>query len=239
MIAKAAAFLLVMVSASPAAADNAPFAFHPSDVRLGRIGDRVLFVDDRKLLGLIGRVEGASSYDIIYHGSRIRPPKPITSMTIGEVRAFQDRMVAAGSRSSAVGLYQFIRNTLPEAMTAAGLGPDDAFSPFNQDRMARSLLKKCGFYDYRTPEERIGDCVAGRWAAIPRFTGPGAGRSAHHGIAGNRSLVGVSETRESIAGRFRDYDPGAVSGGASQRIIAASSGPVRAARMQRLQRRKD
>ena len=67
------------------------------------------------LLDEIARVEskkgafGTSGYDAIYSGATVRPPKPISQMTVGEFKNYQNELVRNGSKSSAGGRYQFIR----------------------------------------------------------------------------------------------------------------------------------
>jgi len=51
---------------------------------------------------MIYQAEANGDPDMIYGGCRINPPRPITQMTVREVRQFQDQMVQSGSRSSAV-----------------------------------------------------------------------------------------------------------------------------------------
>jgi len=71
--------------------------------------------------------------------------KPLTSMTIGEVIQRQSKSVMNNQGFiHAAGRYQFIGNTLPGAMRAAGLKPSDPFSPKNQDLMALALIRSRG-----------------------------------------------------------------------------------------------
>lgn len=71
--------------------------------------------------------------------------KPLTSMTIGEVIQRQSKGVMNNQGFiHAAGRYQFIGNTLPGAMAAAGLKPSDPFSPKNQDLMALALIRSRG-----------------------------------------------------------------------------------------------
>ena len=82
--------------------------------------------------------------------------KNLTNMTIGEVIAHQNkRLTNDKGFIHAAGRYQFIGNTLPSAMTAAGLKPGDPFSPENQDLMAATLLKSRGISPW-TADPRSG-----------------------------------------------------------------------------------
>jgi hypothetical protein len=53
---------------------------------------------------------GTSGYDAIYSGAKIKPNKPISQVTVAEVKAYQQKLVDSGHASTVVGRYQFIRN---------------------------------------------------------------------------------------------------------------------------------
>jgi len=160
-------------------------------------------VHDGPILSLLGKVEGPDGYDEISGHSKLQPPKPISSMRIEEVIAFQDRMVAAGSASSAVGRYQFIRKTLRDLVARHRVDRRQMFNARTQDFLARMLLNDCNYYDPDADTTRIGNCVATIWAAFPVFTGPKAGKSHYHGIAGNRAQTTVPVMRAIIGSRSR------------------------------------
>lgn len=159
-------------------------------------------VNDRPMLELIGYYEGPRGYDDIFRKATIRPPMPLTQMTIGEVMAFQNRMVAAGSESSAVGRYQFIRKTLKRLVDNSELPHDALFDRNVQDYLARLLMAECEFYTPQEHELEIANCLAQVWAAFPVATGKKAGRSYYDGIAGNRALVDVGTVVRTINRRF-------------------------------------
>lgn len=177
---------------------------HPDDFYVFDLNGRLLFVDDRPILTLIGQFEGPDGYDTFYNGSKIKPPKPLSQMSIREVQTWQDQSVAAGSRSSAAGVYQFIRKSLKATYEAAGISPDTMFDRFTQDRLARFALRRCGFYKHTETDNDIANCLAGTWAALPMVTGDKAGKSRYQGVAGNRSLTSVESVLNTVRGRFRD-----------------------------------
>ncbi len=159
-------------------------------------------VNDRPMLDLIGRYEGPRGYNDIYRKATIQPPMPLTQMTIGEVMDFQNRMVAAGSESSALGRYQFIRKTLARLVEISDLPHDALFDRNVQDYLARLLMAECEFYTPSQHEVEIADCLAQVWAAFPVASGPKTGRSYYDGIAGNRALVDVRTVVQTINRRF-------------------------------------
>lgn len=177
---------------------------HPDDFYVYDLNGRLLFVDDRPILTLIGTFEGPDGYDTVYYGSKVKPEKPITEMTIEELQNWQDRSVNAGAKSSAAGVYQFIRKTLRSTIEKAGISRSVKFDRFTQDRLARFALRSCGFYKHTRPDTEIANCLAATWAALPVVTGPRAGQSRYQGVAGNKSLTSVESVMKTVQGRFRD-----------------------------------
>lgn len=179
---------------------------YKGDFKIFDLNGRLLFVDDRAILSLIGTFEGPSGYDTIYNGSRVKPEKPITTMTIDEVLNWQARSVGAGAKSSAAGVYQFIQDSLRDTAKRAGIERNALFDRYTQDRLARSALRNCGFYRHDVADEVIGNCLAGTWAALPLVTGPNAGKSRYHNYAGNKSLTSIETVMNTVRGRFRDIE---------------------------------
>lgn len=85
-----------------------------------------------------GGAFGTFGYDTVYSGAKIKPPKPISQMTIGEIKAYQKLLLNSGSNSSPVGRYQFIKNgnAFAKQVAGAGLKDSDIFNAENQDRLA-------------------------------------------------------------------------------------------------------
>ncbi len=145
------------------------------------------------MLDVIGRFEaGQHGYESVYGG---RHPG-LNNMSIQDVRSLMDGMVqeqaAAGrprdQQSSAVGRYQFTRQTFDELVQRLGLNPEAPFNNATQDRMATELLRQAGLEQFLanpTPQarEQLINRIAGRWAAIPNTSGV----SAHQGVGNNRA----------------------------------------------------
>lgn len=133
------------------------------------------------LLNVIGRAEAPGGYDTVYHGSVIQPPRPITSMTVGEVLQWQDESVRAGSASSAAGRYQIIRGTLRDLVAMGAVSRGEKFDKGAQDRAARALLERRGLSDYRAgriSREAFAQNLAQEWAGLPVAIKDRRGRSA-------------------------------------------------------------
>lgn len=139
-----------------------------------------------RLKHLIGRVEaGRDGYDAVQFGARIRPGKPPTQMTIGEI--FQWIRATPGQQH-AIGRYQFIPATLKALVQQAGLSSNTVFSQQVQDHLADFLLEDAGydaFLEGRISRHRFMENLAMIWAGFPTSTG----RSYYHGQAGNRAVI--------------------------------------------------
>jgi hypothetical protein len=129
--------------------------------------------------------EATGNYDRYYAGIPTSPPRPLTQMTVGEVMAWQDSL--RNLRSTAVGAYQIIKNTLRMLVRDNGIDRNALFDQTMQDHLADLLLAEC------EPQRRnvtaYGNCIARIWAAFPLLSGPEQGKSVYHGIAGNRALT--------------------------------------------------
>jgi hypothetical protein len=140
------------------------------------------------VLAFIGALEGPRGYDDYFRGVSEPPPRPLTTMTVNEVQAWQAR-IDAKSRSEAAGRYQIIRETLAMLKARMGLSGDELFDAALQDRMAIELMARAGWHPDRRDHEALADALAKVWAALPLVQGAERGRSAYHGIAGNRALT--------------------------------------------------
>lgn len=151
-------------------------------------------------------VSGESvDYNTVYSGSAIEPPKPITEMTVEEVRAWQDRSVAAGADSSAAGRFQIIRSTMDELIEQGVLSPDDVFNEETQNRAYEALLERRGFSRFRNAmqnassdaqrrqiAQRFQMNLAREFASVPvpydvPRRGVTRGQSYYQGVANNRA----------------------------------------------------
>lgn len=104
----------------------------------------------------------STDFNTIFKGSKLQPPKPITEMTVGEVRDWQDRSVAAGSASSAAGRFQIVRGTMDTLIDKGIIKKDDIFNEETQMKAYQDLLERRGFNQFReamastqSPEERV------------------------------------------------------------------------------------
>lgn len=139
---------------------------------------------------VIGRAEsGGGNYNMVY-GNR-RPPKPLTEMTVAEIRDYQRQLVRNGSPSSALGFYQFIGPTLQSLIDEGVVGMDEKFTPAVQDRAGLALMERRGLSAWREgrlSDEAFADRLAQEWAGLPTASG----RSYYAGDGLNKATVGRS-----------------------------------------------
>jgi len=155
------------------------------------------------LLDVIGAAEAPHGYDTVYNGSKVRPSRPITQMTVTEVLEWQRQSIAAGSVSSAAGRYQIINKTLRKLVDMGVLSPTEKFSPAAQDRAARALMEGRGLSDYqsgRISATEFANNLSKEWAGLPVATGNNAGKSYYDGYAGNSATTTVERVISAIRG---------------------------------------
>ena len=171
---------------------------HPEDVIPKNTGAAVPGMT-RQILSFITSAEAPHGYDTVYNGSRLAPPRPITSMTIREVLDWQRASVRAGSTSSAAGGYQIIRKTLQGLVKSQKLTGNELFDAAMQDRLAIALMREKGLDDFlagKLSAETFGNRLASVWAGLPRVSGAAKGLSVYEGYAGNSATVGAARFME-------------------------------------------
>lgn len=91
---------------------------------------------------------GISAYDVVWGGiaKADRPKKPLSSMTVGEVLAWQDS-IDKQYMSEAAGRYQIMEDTLRGLYSEAGLTLRSRFGKTEQNRLAVALLYRRGLPD--------------------------------------------------------------------------------------------
>ncbi len=152
------------------------------------------------LLSFIRALEAPAGYDSFERRIPLQPPRPLTEMTLEDVLRWQNRVRRAGAPSTAAGGYQIIRPTLQRLVNRHGIAQGALFDRDMQDRLARLLVTECGPSGTGSDHPAYGNCLAGIWAALPLTEGPERGRSAYHGINGNRALTDPETVLAVLAG---------------------------------------
>jgi len=158
-----------------------------------RIPEGMMDPGKKKLLNEIGAKESKGDYNALVYGKNTPKRAALVNMTIDEVLEYQKGMVGSGHASTAVGKYQFTRDTLKEFAAKAGFSGSDKFTPIVQDQIASKLLDELGYQDFKTGRISLEDFqnkVARRWAAMPTTDD----RSFYQGdAAGNKALMSSND----------------------------------------------
>ncbi len=154
----------------------------------------------KPVLDLIAKAESNDNYNA-YFGNSKNTATDFTSMTIGEVLRWQERYVAEGSPSSAVGRYQIINTTLTGLVRDLKISENEKFTEDIQDSMAVSLLKRRGIESYvngSLSDKAFAANLAKEWAGLPRMTGTDPEKSYYAEDGLNKSLVKPASVLEAI-----------------------------------------
>jgi len=146
-------------------------------------------MDSKGLLDAIAKSEGTykTGYDTEYlYGKYGENRKKFDEMTIGEVLDYQDKMVAKQSsqklKSSAVGRYQMLRQTIRDEMKHSGYTTTDLFTPEVQDKLMLSRLKRLrGYDDWKSGKIKDDDFVYNLSKEFASIANPKTGKSYYPG----------------------------------------------------------
>lgn len=117
----------------------------------------------------VGRDDRAS-YDVIYGNKQDKLPKPLTSMTYGEIIDAQPRW-SKNHGSSAAGAYQFMKATLVDLdKENPSISRSDVFTPDLQDQLGFALLLRRGYELFvagKITRTEFGKRLSQEWASFP------------------------------------------------------------------------
>lgn len=158
------------------------------------------------LFDLIGDKESGGNYNAFY-GKANNQEVDFTKMKVKDVRAWQDRFVRQGSKSSAVGKYQIIRKTMDQLIGDLSLTGDELFDEQLQDKMATKLADKRGYSKWKSgsmSDEKFANNLAKEWASFPVIGGSKHGRSYYAGDGLNKALISPDSVLEALKNDRRD-----------------------------------
>lgn len=158
---------------------------------------------------LIGSVEAPKGYNQVYGGIRRndQPPKPLTSMTVNEVLAWQDS-IDTRYNSEAAGRYQIMEDTLRGLKSQGKVGGNELFNEATQDRLATTLMERRGLNDFqagRISQDQFAQNLSMEWASLPAIFSdkrgrPATGQSYYAGDGLNRSHLTRNQVLASVRG---------------------------------------
>ena len=128
--------------------------------------------DLRGLISYIYSIESrGGDYNIVHTGipKDLRPAKPLTQMTVGEVLAWQDE-IDPFVNSEAAGAMQIMPDTLRGLIDQGKVDPNAMFDPDTQDAITVALMEGRGLRRWQAGEmstEEFGNQLAMEWAGLP------------------------------------------------------------------------
>lgn len=165
------------------------------------VAERTVMTKDYTiLLNTIAKGESKGNYNA-YFGNSDNATIRFTSMTVGEVLAWQQSYVAQGSPSNAVGRYQFIQPTLAGLIDQLHIDKNALFDEALQDKLAVELLKRRGVEEFvknRISREQFAHNLSREWAALPNITGPDPQASYYQGDGLNKAQISIEEMFSAI-----------------------------------------
>lgn len=169
--------------------------FKPMIESSGALNPQEVSEQDRKLLDFIAQKESGGDYDVVYGKGKV---DKLTDMTVKEVMDYQKQLTDSGQKSSAAGKYQFIRSTLAEEASAAGIDVEkEKFTAELQDKLILNRLKRVrGLEDFRSgkiSEIQFAENLSKEFASLPSPLRGGGKSSYYEGIAGNKALVSMQD----------------------------------------------
>jgi len=146
------------------------------------------------LLSLIRTKEANGNCNVAFGGKSYN----LTSMSINSIRDFQDKLIAEGKPSSAMGCYQIIRSTMDFSSKLLGYTGKEIFTEETQKQMAIALLRHRGADKYLAGEMKLSTFVANlakEWASFPKDE---KGKSHYAGDGLNKALVSYERVVSAI-----------------------------------------
>jgi conjugal transfer mating pair stabilization protein TraG len=158
-------------------------------------------VDSSRLLETVAKGESNGNYNA-YYGKADNTEIEFTSMSVKEVMAWQKNYLKKGSRSSAVGKYQFLRTTLDGLVKEQKISKDAKFDKNLQDRLAVALLERRGLNEYmhgKITRDEFAHNLSKEWAALPKVIGKNPDASYYEGDGLNKVRVSKADIYTGIA----------------------------------------
>ena len=165
------------------------------------------------LLDFIAKFESRGDYNIVWGGikKQDQPPRPLVTMTVGQVLNWQDS-IDSRYMSEAAGKYQIMEDTLRDLVTQGHASKSELFNKTTQDKLAVALLRRRGLDRYlsgKISAEVFGNNIAREWASMPVTTGPNKGRSYYAGDGLNKAHAGVGPFLNAVRSAIIPLEPSA------------------------------
>ncbi|NEV61616.1 conjugal transfer protein TraG N-terminal domain-containing protein [Thiorhodococcus minor] len=193
---------LTLPSSSSATGDGGKKnASLPAAAQLGGLPLRHLSVTAGPLgqvLDLIAAPESHGNYNAWYRHAD-QDQVILSTLTLAEVQALQDELLAHGNGGSAIGRYQFLADTLADLKQRLRISGSEPFTPAFQDRLALTLARDAGINDWaagRLDDDSFAYNLSQIWAGLPKDA---SNLSFHDGVGGNATQIDYAQVMETLA----------------------------------------
>ena len=140
-----------------------------------------------RVLDLISAPESHGN-DNAWYGHADQQQVDLSALTVDEVKAFQQQLLADGNGGSAIGRYQIVPETFATLTERLQLSGNERFTPALQDRLALALVCEAGVNGWiagRVDDHAFAFNLAKIWAGLPKDSSnvsyyAGDGRNAAH-----------------------------------------------------------
>jgi muramidase (phage lysozyme) len=158
------------------------------------------------LLDFIAQVESDGNYDAVIGNAH--PDMELAKLTIRQIYSLQIALIHKTGRSSAVGRYQILHQTLKDLVTRYSIAEKTKFTPVVQDHLASLLLKKRGYDKWQ--RSLITDVtftheLSKEWASFPDPLNKG--KSHYDNVAGNHAAYSLDQVYEVLTALKDDHAP--------------------------------
>lgn len=171
----------------------------PMDLAFEGSADPADFEGDEtaaRVLNLIGNHEGGGNWNAI--AGNAGSTRDLSGYTLDQIIATQTSARRRGVASTAIGKYQFLRDTLKGLKGTLGLTGKEKFTPKLQNQLAYGLLERRGYSQWKAgklSDRAFALRLSQEWAALEN---PNTGRSYYDWVGNNRASVRVTQVYDAL-----------------------------------------
>ena len=150
------------------------------------------------ILDFVAWHESAGNYNAVIGNAHATAD--LSMYPVAGIYALQDRLVASGRPSSAVGRYQIIKATLTSLVASKRIDTAARFTPALQDQLGVALLNKRGHQDWLNgdiDDAEYAHRLSLEWASLPDPQNDG--RSHYDGVGPNHAGTTLADVYSMLA----------------------------------------
>lgn len=158
------------------------------------------------LLDFIAKVESDGNYNAVIGNPH--QDQDLARQTIRQIYSLQATLSRKSGRSTAVGRYQFLNQTLRILVSHNSITETTKFTPELQDRLALQLLRRRGYNKWQhslITDVTFAHELSKEWASFPDPLN--RGKSHYDGVAGNHAAYSLDQVYDVLAALKDDHAP--------------------------------